>query len=173
MKLVTLIIDENGKDFSLKFPLSRIQRNLSNIKVSKNFEGFEGRVQRDFNSSFIGPCMGPYDQNKVLSLSSQLVGTDLDFNKYTQFIHPEHLKCKSFAIKESYDMSNDLSKIDVLLKDDQKTEDDEKSDDDQDSDDDHIFYTCQFKRCKIPKQFVKKLLSLRNFSLSTTFQTIY
>ena len=156
MKLVTLLIDENGKDFSLKFHLSRIQRNFSNLKVSENFEGFEGRIQREFNSSCIGPYMGPYDQNKVLSLSSQLIGANFDFNKYTQFIHSEHLECKSFAIKDSYEMFNDLAKIDVLEVDDQKNDDDQISDDDQMSDDDQysddeqIFYTCQFRKCKIP-----------------------
>ena len=164
MKLVTLLIDEAGKEFNLQFPLSRIQRSSSNLNILEHLEGFEGRLQRDFNSSYIGPYMGPYDQNKVLKLSSQLTSSELDFEKYTQFIHSEHFKCKSFSIKESYETFGELSKIDVLeIKvDDQKSDDVKKSDDDEKSDDDdqksddeenddgHIFYTCQTMLCRIP-----------------------
>ena len=96
MKLVTMLIDEAGKEFNLKFPLSRIQRSSLNLEILENLEGFEGRLQGDFNSSYIGPYMGPFDQNKVLRLSSQLTKSEFYFDKYTQFIHSEHFKCKSF-----------------------------------------------------------------------------
>ena len=79
MKRVTLIIDENEIEFSLRFPLSRIQRDLSNLKIQKKFDEFEGRIQKEYNSSCVGPYMGPYDQHKALALKSQLASSDLDF----------------------------------------------------------------------------------------------
>ena len=56
LKLLAVIIDKNETEFSLQFPLSRIQRDFSNLHVNQVLEGFDGRLQRDYNSS----CVGPY-----------------------------------------------------------------------------------------------------------------
>ena len=56
LKLLAVIIDKNETEFSLQFPLSRIQRDFSNLHVNQILEGFDGRLQRDYNSS----CVGPY-----------------------------------------------------------------------------------------------------------------
>ena len=74
----------------------------------------EQRIQNDYNSCPVGPFMGPYDQHKSLNLSSQLETSDLDFARYTEFIHPEHVQCKRFAIKDTYDEYPDLHKIDAI-----------------------------------------------------------
>ena len=130
MKLVTLIIDENEMEFSLRFPLSRIQRDFSNLNIKKKFDEFEGRIQNEYNSSCVGPYMGPYDQHKALSLKSQLVSSDLDFEKYTNFIHPDNLKCKTFSVKDSYESFPKLGKVDALQIETGANSDEQYDDDD-------------------------------------------
>ena len=72
------------------------------------------RIQNDFNSCPVGPFIGPYDQHKSLNLRCQLATPDLDFDQYTEFILPEHVQCKRFAIKDTYDEYPDLHKIDAI-----------------------------------------------------------
>ena len=145
MKLLAVIIDKNNTEFSLRFPLSRIQRDLSNLQVNHVLEGFDGRLQREYNYNCVGPYMGPYDQNKALPLSCQLSASSLDFDKYTQFIHPENQSCQIFSVKDTYEEVDDVCKLDCL-----HIEGDVKSDDKTVDEEEHVLYTCQHKGCKIP-----------------------
>ena len=147
MKL--LAVNKNETEFSLQFPLSRIQRDRSNLRVNQVLEGFDGRLQKDYNSScVVGPYMGPSDQNKALPLSCQLSESCLDFDQYTQFIHPENLSCQTFAIKETYEEIGDVTKIDSLLI-GQNVESDETTATD-DYEEEHVLYTWKCTKCKIP-----------------------
>ena len=152
MKLVTLIIDKDEMEFSLRFPLSRIMRDVSNLNVQKAFDGLEGRIQADFNSSCVGPYMGPYDQHESLGLKSQLAESDMDFERYTHFIHPEELDCRRFSINEAlYGGLKDVEKIDAIQFEDENIDDqDDGSTGDQDDEEEHVVYTCQRQSCKIP-----------------------
>ena len=114
LKLDTLILDQDtNEDFSLRFPLSRIARDYSQLDVAEALAGFNGRIQSECNKNPVGQYAGPYDQNQALGLEIQLPESDLDFEKYTEFIHPDTSNCKAFSIRESYDQFDDLSKINI------------------------------------------------------------
>ena len=149
MKLLALIIDDNGEEYSLEFPLSRVARDFSKLTVTEVLEGFNGRIQNEYNSNCVGPYMGSYDQNESLHLNVQLSATNLDFEKYTEFIHSEKLSCQSFSIKDNYDNIDDVSKIDSLQIAEDSDLEDEDSEDDDDEEDDTVYYTCQNRKCKI------------------------
>ena len=107
--------------------------------------GVEGRLQKEYNSCPVGQFVGPYDQNEALPLNIQLPEADLDFNKYTQFRHPDSIDCKVFLIKDSYGKIDDLAKINAL-----KVDDDDECEDEEFESDEQMIYTCQNKQCKIP-----------------------
>jgi hypothetical protein len=154
LKLVTLLIDENEQEFSLRFPISRIERDFSSLTDMSNLDGFEGTLQKEYNSSCVGPYMGPYDQHKSLHLNCQLAASDLDYNQYTSFIHHEEFHCKTFSVKDSYEGLPALEQIDGLQVEggaesiDQDAN--ENGGEEEDEDAYRVFYTCQKKGCKIP-----------------------
>ena len=146
LKLASLIFDrDTGEEFSLRLPVSRIQRDFDNLKVTEVLTGVQRRLQTEYNSCPVGQFVGPYDQNEALHLSIQIPGADLDFEKYTQFVHPNSVCCKTFSIKDSYDNIEDLSKIESL-----NVEDDGVPEDDEYDSDEQMYYTCQNEQCKIP-----------------------
>ena len=100
LKLAALVIDfDSLQEFSLRFPLSRITRDHSKIDVTEALDGFNGRIQDEYNESPVGPYMGPYDQNEDLKLNLQLPDSELDFNSYTDFNHPDDVSCKVYQLK--------------------------------------------------------------------------
>ena len=141
LKLVTEVIDEKtDEQISLRMPRSRIERNFENLQVSEHLQGFHSRLQKEYNSCPVGQYAGPYDQNECLSLDIQLPGTDMNFEKYTSFVHPDDVNCNEFSITDSYNEKNDLAKIDSLT----------TGQNSQSDTGDQTFYTCQAKGCKIP-----------------------
>ena len=150
LKLDTIIIDnETGTDFCLRLPFSRIQRDFESLKINEHLPGFFSRLQTQYNSCPVGQYAGPYDQNKTLPLSTQLPGTDLDFDQYTAFRHPDDVECKEFTITESYKYKDDLTKIDSLsIRNEEATS--ESDCDERKDDDEKMLYTCHKKLCSIP-----------------------
>ena len=57
---------------------SRSNRIIS-TDIQEEMTGFHGRVQKEYNSHPVGKYMGPYDQNKNLSLKIQLPESNLNF----------------------------------------------------------------------------------------------
>ena len=102
-----------------------------------------GPIQKEYNSSPVGPYMGSFDQSEELRLDIQLPDSNLDFDGYTQFRHPNNVLCKTYSIKDLYKKFAELSKIDAL----EIAEDDETYVDDDES---QLHYTCQAKDCRIP-----------------------
>lgn len=146
LKLASLIFDrDTGEEFSLRLPVSRIKRDFDNLKVTEVLSGAQRRMQKEYNSCPVGQFVGPYDQNEALHLSIQIPEADLDFEKYTQFVHPNTVRCQTFSIKDSYDHIEDLCKIESL-----KAEDDGDPEDEEYDSDEQVYYTCQNKQCKIP-----------------------
>ena len=73
LKLEALITDvKTGEVFALKFPVSRVGRNFSNLNIVEVLDGFNGRIQAEYNANPVGPYVGPYDQNENLKLNLQL-----------------------------------------------------------------------------------------------------
>ena len=150
LKLETIISDfQSNETMRLSFPKSRIKRNITDIKDVGILNGFEGKIQKEYNESPVGQYMGPYDQNKELKLAAQLPRSKLDFENYTSFLHQEFESCKILEIRDSYAQIDDLKKIDVLKISDRDISDVlnirhkfEK--------DDRIFYSCQSRGCFIP-----------------------
>ena len=144
LKLTTFHIDNNTKEeFSLRFPASRIQRDFSKLDITEALSGFEGRIQKEYNMSTVGPYMGPYDQHEALRLSDQLSDSDLNYDQYTEFEHPNDFSCCVFSIKDSYKQVEPLKKIDSL-------QIDKDLDQSFDFDEEQVLYTCQKKTCRIP-----------------------
>lgn len=141
------LIDPNSREtFDLRFPLSRSDRDFSKLNVTSAQTGFNGRMQSFYNKAPIGPYQGPYDQNAGLSLSIQLPESDMNFEKYTEFRHPETVQCRKFTIKESYQEIKDLEKVAAIAIND-KTGSDTESDSDEE---DRVQYSCQYGNCVIP-----------------------
>ena len=99
----------NKEQLRLSFPKSRLNRDLSNIEIKQNMDGFQGRIQKEYNNHPVGPYVGPYDLNEKLKLSLQLPDSDLDFSKYTKFQHDGD-QCFRYCLK-SYKRYDDLEKI--------------------------------------------------------------
>ena len=133
---------------TLSFPDSRSNRDIADqIVIPEHMAGFEGRIQKEYNTHPIGKYMGPYDQNKKLKLKVQLPQSKFDFKQYTEF-HHDGDKCFNLQLK-SYDTYDDLTKIDFYSI--VSTAGDEESDkSDDDDEDDRKFYTCNKGNCKIP-----------------------
>ena len=107
LKVDTEMLNDDTKEmFSLRLPISRIgRRNVNTRIVSHTFEGFRGRIQKEYNSSPVGPYEGSYDQNPQVPLSAQLSKSKLSYEKYTRFSHPQSTNCKRFQINENFELS--------------------------------------------------------------------
>ena len=81
LKLETQIRMKSKEHFKLSFPKSRLNRDLSNIPVKQNMNGFQGRIQKEYNNHPVGLYVGPYDQNEKLELCVQLPDSDLIFRQ--------------------------------------------------------------------------------------------
>ena len=53
-------------------PLSRVSRQDSCPNITEILTEFDGRVQKEYNASPVGPYSGSYDQNEALNLKIQL-----------------------------------------------------------------------------------------------------
>ena len=132
--------------FHLRLPISRINHGSEKeLKSTHVFEGFRGRIQKEYNGSPVGPYEGPYDQDPKLPLYAQLSKSKLDYDKYTNFSHPENIHCKVFQIKEKPEDIEDLNRIELLEVEKDSTDIFVKPDDDR-----RVFYTCLKKSCMIP-----------------------
>ena len=58
------------KKFQLSLPSSRVCRS-EHINDNVQLAGFQGRVQREYNTCPVGCYAGPYDQNEKLKLNLQ------------------------------------------------------------------------------------------------------
>ena len=105
-------------------------------------------MQEEYNDHKVGQYMGPYDQNEQLNLNVQLRNTDLDFEKYTEFVH-DGKECFRFSLS-SYDEYLDTNKISAYRTGTKLETDKDFVSDSEESDDTELFYTCQYRRCKIP-----------------------
>ena len=115
LQISTSLFDKtSSQQFSLRFPFSRITRDFENLDDSIHLQGLNACLQVQYNTCPVGQYAGPYDQNEMLPLSIQLPGTDLNFDKYTIFSHPDDVQCSQFIITQSYESLNDLSKIKSL-----------------------------------------------------------
>ena len=148
-------VNENvtGDNFVLRFPKSRINMKeivTNDIEKTEGMEDWKWKIQLEFNSSPIGPYMGPYDQSDCMPLSVQLTDSALEFETYTQYQHDEVVKCRQFDVipNKEYKKLGDLEKIDALVESVKATEDDDENDDESQSD--QIYHTCVNGGCKIP-----------------------
>ena len=149
LTLDTFICDKkSGNGFSLHFPKSRVKRGKAKNVVKDGLTEFEKRVQEEYNDHKVGQYMGPYDQNEQLNLNVQLRNTDLDFEKYTEFVH-DGKECFRFSLS-SYDEYLDTNKISAYRTGTKLETDKDFVSDSEESDDTELFYTCQYRRCKIP-----------------------
>ena len=48
----------------LSFPKCRLTRDLLNVNLGQKMDGFDGRIQNEYNFHPVGQYMGPYDQNE-------------------------------------------------------------------------------------------------------------
>ena len=100
--------------FQLSLPSSRVCRS-GHINNNVKLAGFQGRVQREYNTCPVGCYAGPYDQNEKVKLNLQLPKSKLDYKSYTEFIHDEKFDCTELIIGQRYSMCDNLNKIDSLF----------------------------------------------------------
>ena len=141
LKLTTKIADTN-QSFYISFPQSRNSRSTTDMGEIKHLHGFHKRLQNEYNMCPVGKYTGPYDQSEKLKLKIQLRKSNLDFEGYSQFFHEKDIACREYCVKDDYENIDDLEKIDSL---DLIDKDGSKN-----HNKDRIFYTCQYKKCKIP-----------------------
>ena len=142
-------LDPKGS-FELSFPKSRHDRKFSNCKPVERFNSFQGRIQKEYNTCPVGEYVGPYDQNETLNLSVQLPQSNLDFENYSEFVHPQSVLCMKMSISKNYKDISDLDKIDAIEKSKEDEEEEEKSSGDEEDKIERVVYTCTKKECKIP-----------------------
>ena len=112
LRIETIVSDQKcGDCVNLCFPKSRIKREASKDEFMETLSGFEGRVQKEYNTHPIGQYMGPYDQNEHLKLSIQLPNSNLDYKSYTEFNHSGG-ECYEFSLR-AYEKHADHKKIDA------------------------------------------------------------
>ena len=131
-------------EMSLLMPQSRLTRQNypdGDLQIVEVFNGFKGRMQKQFNTEPYGPYMGPYDQTEKLPLKLQLPKSELNFETYTEFRHGSGSKCHNFSIKEMYSDIDDLEKIEALQITVPECGETKKK---------NVIYTCQHKKCRIP-----------------------
>ena len=146
LKLEAEIDNKSEERFRLRLPMSRIDHRCGgSVNCGPVFEGFKGRIQEEYNCSPVGPYEGPYDQDQQIPLFAQLSKSKLNYDKYTNFSHPEKIQCKNFQIKKKYEDISDLDKIETLEV--VKNSSDKFV---QPDDDSRVFYTCSKKSCMIP-----------------------
>ena len=111
-----IMCNDSQERFNIRMPRSRIDRKNGKVKyVQHRVEGFKGRIQEEYNCSPVGPYEGPYDQNPEIPLSAQLPKSELDFEKYTNFFHPQTSQCKKFDIKKNFENFDEVKKIESLV----------------------------------------------------------
>ena len=142
-------VEFGTKKFQLSMPSSRVSRS-EQVSDDVQLGGFQGRVQREYNTCPVGCYAGPYDQNEKLKLSVQLPKSKLDYRSYSEFIHDEKLDCTELVIGQKYLLCDDLSKIDSFEIKEGSIVTHEESDDDDDNEEDKVGYTCFKQKCKIP-----------------------
>ena len=147
LKVDTEMLNEDTKEmFSLRLPISRIdRRNVNTRIVSHTFQGFRGRIQKEYNTSPVGPFEGPYDQNPEVPLSAQLSKSKLSYEKYTRFTHPQSINCKRFQINENFEDIDDLRKIESM-----EIVEDVDEPFVNPNEDNKVHYTCTKNQCIIP-----------------------
>jgi hypothetical protein len=146
LKLETEIDIQSEERFRLRLPMSRIDHRGGRALICGHvFEGFNGRIQEEYNCSPVGPYEGPYDQDPQIPLFAQLSKSKLNYDKYTNFSHPEKIQCKIFQIKQKNEDIGDLDKIETLEVVGNSTDKFVKPDDEH-----RVFYTCSKKSCMIP-----------------------
>ena len=146
LKLETQIRMKSKEQFRLSFPKSRKNRDLSSVAIKQNMDGFQGRIQMEYNNHPVGPYVGPYDQNEKLDLCVQLPDSDLDFSDYTEFQHDGD-RCFRYCLK-AYKHYDALEKIDAYCI--ETKIDDKEHDSSNESEDEQYYYTCQLETCQIP-----------------------
>ena len=142
----------DGEEYKLSLPESRIDRRNSDssLEIKSSFsDSWKSHVQSVYNMCPVGPYAGPYDQAACVPMSVQLVGSDLDFERYTQFQHDGHLDCMRYRVSCIYSAYDDLEKINVLGPVEVVSTNDGPAEINNDYKK-KIFYTCRKKRCKIP-----------------------
>ena len=92
--------------------------------------------------------VGPYDQNESLRLSLQLPNSNLGYENYSEFVHPQNVSCRHYSISKQHVEFDDLKKIDALEIHTEESDEDEKVDDEER--DEPEVYTCCHKKCRIP-----------------------
>ena len=93
-------VSAEGVNLSLLLPESRMTRehiSQDDLVVEEAFDGFKGRIQKEYNGDTCGPYMGPYDQSEEIPLKLQLSKSGLNFQSYTEFRHSDS-ECQSFFI---------------------------------------------------------------------------
>ena len=142
----TFVENQNGENFRISLPESRVDRSSFSLDIRERFEDstWMFRVQKEYNSSPVGPYVGPYDQSECVPLSAQLCKSDLNYARYTEFIHDDEVDCHTFTISTEYDDLDDLEKLAALEIDDKEKDSDEVSG--------KVYYSCQKKKssCKVP-----------------------
>ena len=97
----------------------------------------------EYNTCPVGSYAGPYDQNESLNLSLQLPNSNLNYEEYSEYIHPPNVVCREFSISKNYADLDDLKKIDAINSGELNSKVDSECDEE-------ILYTCIHKKCKIP-----------------------
>ena len=94
-----IMCSDSQEMFNIRMPRSRIDRKNGKVKyIQQRFEGFKGIMQEEYNCSPVGPFEGPYDQNPDIPLYAKLSESKLNFEKYTNFLHPQTSQCKKLNI---------------------------------------------------------------------------
>ena len=147
LKVKTDIMCSDSQEmFNIRMPRSRIDRKNGKVKyIQQRFEGFKGIMQEEYNCSPVGPFEGPYDQNPEIPLSAQLPESKLDFQRYTNFLHPQTSQCKKFDIKKDFANFDELKKIESL-----KILEDSEEPFEKPQNGEKVWYTCTQKMCMIP-----------------------
>ena len=113
--------------------------------IQHQFEGFERRIQNEYNQSPIGPYEGPFDQNPKVPIFAQLLHSRLSYEDYTSVLHPKNFKSKVLKTKDNVEDIDNLEKIDML----EIIEDSANVFIEPDNTE-KVFYTCCKKFCVIP-----------------------
>ena len=146
LKCSTICSDQT---FVLHFPQSRQSKEKVTFETfdsNDEFDNLKRTLQSEYNSSPVGPYMGPYDQSDCIPMKAQLADSTLDFELYTHFSHDPSFDCKKFEIapKSAYKNLKDLEKIDsIQFKGECKMKEDGERND-------GLYYTCSKGCCEIP-----------------------
>ena len=95
------------QQFELSFPRSRNTNSREGIELFVESDKDKRSVQFEYNSSPIGPYMGPYDQSDCIPLNAQLSDSNLNFKQYTQFNHAHDVLCKLLRVVTETETESD------------------------------------------------------------------